>query len=433
MTASSREMAMLKHGRSTAVKNAVAWGTSMKNENIFYTTENLTVERFSWITELLKLYFTRHYPESLHHNPKTPITPFSIFFSGDACYTLIDRRCSHLWEILFKLPYIRFFFDSQELMMRGISIEPFERRNPDHIVSRESFADILLNAAVRESSDSTFGFFQVQSPYMHASPFTMVRLLNAAIEKTISPELYGYMDGVYTMHDGQRPTMSENFGDSLIQLSADATGKGLSPLFLMCSQSAASRGYSRYTTKKGKIISSCTIPPAKIRDLSHIIGRFSKDHLILSHSALSIPVRRNPGIREIRTPANSDPPPLVILVTRSPYGNEMAFGALTFAVACAHQGIHTRVVYIEDGIYTLFGNHSLSESDPVLNIQSVIKVTSGSDNLEYYAYLPSINERGLSPGAAMGGVQPIDALMLSQIFFKLPGGVSADRQRAILF
>ena len=111
----------------------------------------------------------------------------------------------------------------------------------------------------------------------------------------------------------------------------------------------------------------------------------------------------------------------------------MAFGALTFAVACAHQGIHTRVVFIEDGIYALFGNHTLSESDPVLNIQSVIKVTSCSHNLEYYTYLPSINERGLSPGALMQGVQPVDALMLSQIFFQLPGGVSADRQRAILF
>jgi tRNA 2-thiouridine synthesizing protein C len=433
MKTASGEMVMLKYGRSAVRKDVSRGGMSMKNENIFYTTENLTVERFSWITELLKLYFTRHYPESLHHNPKTPINSFSIFLSGDACYSLIDRRCAHLWEILFKLPYIRFFFDTQELMMRGISIEPFERRNPDHIISRESFSDILLNAAVRNSRDSTFGFFQVQSPYMHASPFTMVRLLNAAIEKDISPELYGYMDGVYTMHDGQRPTMSENYGDSLIQLSADAAGKGLSPLFLMCSQSAASRGYSRYTTEKGKIISSCTIPPAKIRDLSHIIERFLKDHLILSHSALSIPVHRNPGIPEIKSPGNSDPPPLIILVTRSPYGNEMAFGALTFAVACAHQGIHTRVVFIEDGIYTLFGNHTLSESDPVLNIQSVIKVTSGSHNLEYYAYLPSINERGLSAGAAMQGVQPIDALMLSQIFFQLPGGVSAGRQRAILF
>ncbi|MCA9703959.1 MAG: DsrE family protein [Methanoregulaceae archaeon] len=426
-------MAMLKYGRSVTKRNNHARGMSMKNENIFYTTENLTVERFSWITELLKLYFTRHYPESLHHNPKTPIIPFSLFLSGDACYSLIDRRCAHNWEILFKLPNIRFFFDTHELMMRGISIEPYERRNPDHIISRESFADILLNAALQESKDSAFGFFQVQSPYMHASPFTMVRLFQAAIAKNISPEMYGYMDGVYTMHDGQKPTMCENFGDSLVQVSAEAVGKGLSPLFLMCSQSAASRGYSRYTTEKGKIISSCTIPPAKIRDLSHIISRFSKNHLILSHSALSIPVNRNPGIPEIRSPTNPDVPPLVILITRSPYGNEMAFGALTFAVACAHQGIHTRVVFIEDGIYALFGNHTLSESDPVLNIQSVIKVTSCSHNLEYYTYLPSINERGLSPGALMQGVQPVDALMLSQIFFQLPGGVSADRQRAILF
>jgi tRNA 2-thiouridine synthesizing protein C len=111
----------------------------------------------------------------------------------------------------------------------------------------------------------------------------------------------------------------------------------------------------------------------------------------------------------------------------------MAFGALTFALACSHLGIFTRVVFMEDGIYSLSGRHKLGDTDPVLNIQSVITATSGTCNLDYYGYVPSFRERGISGSSAWKGVQMIDPAMLAQIFFKAPGGVFADYQRVLIF
>jgi len=413
----------------------------MMYSNIFYTSEKLTLERFTWITELLKLYCTRHYPESLHHHPRTPVPGFSLFLSNDACYCLVDHRLSKLWDILFRLPHVRFIFDSRDLLTRGISIEPFSRRSPDQIVcagsgtsgTGSSFAEILLKATQQETKDRCLGFLQCASPYLNTSPSTIIDLFHAAVGKKISPELYGFLDGVYLMHHDQRPTMTVNAGDMLLKVNEAAQKKGLSPLFLVCSRSAASRGFATFTGNKGKVISSCTIPPARIWDISQIASRLCRIHPVLSHSACAIQLPRNLKVPEIRSPGHSDHPSLVVLVTHPPYGNEMAFGALTFALACSHLGIFTRVVFMEDGIYSLSGHHKLSDTDPVLNIQSVITATNGTGNLEYYAYTPSFRERGLSGSPACKGVQMVDPAMLSQIFFKAPGGILTDYQRVLLF
>ena len=409
--------------------------------NILYTTESLSLERFSWITELLKLYCTRHYPESLHHHPKTPVPPFSLFLSGDACYSLIDHRFAKPWEILFRLPHIRFIFDSRELGMRGISIEPFSRRGPDQIISAgagnagpdASFAELLVKATLQHTRERSFGFLFRESPYLNASPSAVIELLRAAIGNRASPELYGFLDGVYTMHHDQRPTMTESMGDLIIEVNEEAGEKGLSPLFLTCSQSAASRGFATYTGENGKVISSCTISPARIWDISQIASRFCMRHPILSHSACSIQLPRNLKIPEIQSGKQPDPPALIVLVTHGPYGNEMAIGALTFALACAHLGIFTRVVFMEDGIYALYGQHALSDAEPVLNLQSVIAATYGTDNLEYYVYIPSFRERGLPVNQSFKGVRMIDAPLLAQIFFQTPGGIHTDFQRVLIF
>jgi len=325
--------------------------------------------------------------------------------------------------------------------MRGISIEPFSRRIPDQIVSAgsgnagtgSSFAEILLKATRQETQDRCLGFLQFESPYLNTSSSAIIDLFQATVGKKISPELYGFLDGVYIMHNGQRPTMTVNAGDMLMKVNEAAQQKGLSPLFLVCSRSAASRGFATFTGHKGKIISSCTLPAAKIWDISQIAGRLCKRHPVLSHSAFAIHLPRSPKVPEIRSPGGSDHPPLVVLVTHSPYGNEMAFGALTFALACSHLGIFTRVVFMEDGIYSLSGRHKLGDTDPVLNIQSVITATSGTCNLDYYGYVPSFRERGISGSSAWKGVQMIDPAMLAQIFFKAPGGVFADYQRVLIF
>ena len=60
-------------------------------------------------------------------------------------------------------------------------------------------------------------------------------------------------------------------------------------------------------------------------------------------------------------------PPLTILITKAPYGTEHAFGALSFAVASAYQGIPTKVIFIEEGVYALTGTHHLGEETQYFN------------------------------------------------------------------
>ncbi len=414
----------------------------MNYENIYYSTQKMTLERFTWITELLKLFCSHHYPESFHHHPRTQVPSFSIFFSGDACYSLINRQYSHLWEILFRLPHIRFLFDTRDLLMRGISIEPFQRRSPDQFIpvspghdgASIDFAGAILRKVIQpDSEDRSLGFLYLESPYLGSSGQGVVDLFHAAIRERVSPEWYGYLDGIYAMHHNQQPTMCENAGDSLMKVNSAANKKGLYPLFLLCSQSASARGFSTFTGENRKIVSFCTIPQVKIRDISEIAARFCKPYPILSHSALRIQVPRNPRVPTIKPEASPDPPPLIVLVTHSPYGNELSAGAITFASACAHKGIATRVIFLEDGVYTFFGRHALGETAPCLNLQSVITKVSSRDNLECYAYIPSFRERGLQGNLSLKGVQLIDTPLLAQIFFQLPGGVVASHQRVLIF
>ena len=44
------------------------------------------------------------------------------------------------------------------------------------------------------------------------------------------------------------------------------------------------------------------------------------------------------------------PPAVIVLITHSPYSTGHAYGGIALAVACAHQGIRTQVIFLEDGI-----------------------------------------------------------------------------------
>ncbi|MDD1716341.1 MAG: sulfur oxidase, partial [Methanolinea sp.] len=337
---------------------------------IFLTTESLSPERLTWLAELMKYYSTRLYPESLRHHPRTPIPCLNFFLSGDAVYSLIDRRCSRFWEVLFTLPPFRCIFDTRELMLRGISIEPQKVRSPDQIIPSSQASDgntsrfwDWIMESVRDGYPGTqsIGFLQLQSPYMHRSSVHMVDLLSASLRAGISPELYGYLDGIHTAHIAQRPAEYQNIGEALCNVNTLALKKNLVPRFLLCSRSATERGYSTFEGETGKILSRCTIPPMKVREIGQIAERFSNSHVIFSHSCLSVKVEKDRRIPAIRETESRDPPPLVILATKNPYGTGTTLGAVSFAVACAHREIATRVVFLEDGVYALTGHHSIEE------------------------------------------------------------------------
>ena len=126
-------------------------------------------------------------------------------------------------------------------------------------------------------------------------------------------------------------------------------------------------------------------------------------------------------------------PPLIILITRTPYGTEMASGALSFAVACAAQGILTKVIFIEDGVYTLTGNHMIADESEFFSLPEIINAVAGNDNLQFYAFQPSLHRRGMSKNPKLNAVLDIGITELGQLLFYPPKGVQAGHQRVMFF
>ena len=411
-----------------------AEGAVKFTENIFFTTDQLTPERLSWLVELLKYYSARLYPESLHHHPRVQTPPFTVFITGDACYSLIDRRCLQYWDILLSLPSFQCICDSKELKLRGISIEPLRIRYPGQILTTgeqnkgtgKEFWNTYFDISGYESVSRSFGVLLLESPYMHRSPVFMIQALETAVMNlNVSPELYLFADGIHSAHRDQKTLEFENIGDSIDELSRYAYNQGLSPLFLACSQSATMRGYSTFKNEKGNIISSCTIPSMKIRSLQKITERFKRDHQIISHSSFTIQARNTGKSRlypKIKESKKSQSPPLVILAAGTPYGTEMTFDAISFALAYAFHDIPTRIVFIEDGVYSLWGHHVSPDDRIIFNIQDVMSLIRETGNIELYSYTPSLQQRGLVSREIMKNTLPIGSTDFGRIVFELPAG-----------
>jgi tRNA 2-thiouridine synthesizing protein C len=410
-------------------------------ENIFFTTDQINPERLSWLVEIIKFYITKLHPDSLHHHTQTSTIPFDFFLSGDACYSLIDHQCLPYWEILFSMPSFRCTCDADELNLRGISLNPQILKHPGSVFipgshgidTRGSFWDRIIGTLMTNHISESAGFLHLQSPYMHRSPVYTINFLSSAIKKGLSPELYGYLDGVYIAHSNQQPSQYEDIGGSLQIIHKNASEMGLTPFFVAESSSATDRGYPMVKNEKGKIISSCTISSVKILDLDKIISRFQKDHPIMSHCSLLIKTDRTKRFPMIKKNEIPDPPALVVLISKSPYGTEMTNSALSFAVMSAYHGIHTRVVFIEEGVYAVTGQHSVEESEPGFNIQDLLGRVSDLDNLELFAYNPSFHLRGISIHKTLKGILTINAPEFANILLKQPAGSKADHQRVILF
>lgn len=411
------------------------------NGTMFFTSECLTGERLSWLVDLMKYYSTKLYPESLHRYPRTRTPLFYFFLLGDAGYSILDHQHRHFWETMFKLPSFRCVFDSREIHLRGISLEPLKMRFPGQIIcslpeddkSGLLFWNLLLDTACDSSRSPAIGFLFLKSPGPYQSSSYVLDLFRTAVGNDISPEFYGYLDGVHALHRDQAPVDHENTADSFSVIHKIAMKKGLFAMSLICSQSATSRGYRTFIGENGKIVSNCVNPPAKIASLDHIITRFLKSHPILTHTSFSIEIVPQRKFPSITTSLTRNPPSLVILATHHPYGTEYMKGAMTLGVACAHQGILTRIVFIEDGIYTLTGQHHQEGEYPPYDLQEVIKKTAHLDNLEYYVYSPSVKIRGLQTSPFLKSVCPIGPSELAQIVLQPPANIEAGLQRVLVF
>lgn len=412
--------------------------------HFFLLSDRISLERVSWIEESLKFFFVQLYPETLTHRAPAGSPIFVLLLTGDALYSLEDPETEPVWSVILSLAPVRLICDRQELDLRGITIERLKMKSPDQVIDTNSLTaanqpsfwqDVAgLVRQNRSALPDSIGWLQNESPYMHRSAEYGLRLLQAGIETRLSPELYTNLDGIHMGHTGQKTAESENIG-TWLEILHDCAGKaGLTSLFLACDRCASARGYSTWDDGKGAVISTCAIKPFHIRDMNAMVDRFCRPHIILAANAGSIQfAKRSPGLSFDRIDKNSAVPPVTILVTKSPYSTEHVYGAISFAAACAHQGILTRVIFMEDGVLSVAGNHRPHVESIPFSIPDLINAVAGNDNLHFFVLQTSLQKRGLIKNPGLNAVIDIGFPGLGKILFYPPGTVNAEHQRVLIF
>ncbi len=412
--------------------------------NIFLLSTAVSLERLSWIEESLKFFFVQLYPETLMHQPKGESPAFSFFLTGDALYSLDDPETRQVWTIILSLSAVQLICDRQELDLRGVSAGQLKMKFPDQVITtnstgndgRPSFWNDVVSLArqTKPPLAGTVGWLQCESPYMNCSAGHGLRFLSAALEHRLAIDLYAYLDGVHIGHIGQAPTDAENIGAGIEELAERAVRHGLPCQVIACNRNATARGYSTWDDTQGVVISTCAIKPVKIRDLNVMIDRFRQNHVILAPGGGDIQLPpRGSGPSFDRAEKSSTAPPVIILVTKSPYSTEIVAGAIAFAAACAHAGILTRVIFMEDGVYALNSTHRLPADSVMDNLQDVINAVAGSANLHFFAFTPSFQKRGISKDKSLNAVLELGYPGLGKILFYPPGNVQAEHQRVLIF
>lgn len=411
--------------------------------NIFLLSTPVTLERLSWIEECLKFFFIQLYPETLVHQMKGEDPAFTFLLTGDALYSIDDPETQQVWTIILSLSTVRLICDRQEMDLRGVSAMQLKMKFPDQVITTNSISTggqpsfwndaVSLVRQTKPPLPGTVGWLQYESPYMHRSAYLGIRFLSAALSDRLAVDLYAYLDGIHIGHTGQAPTEADNIGAGIEELSERAARHGLSCQVIACNRNATARGYSTWDDGQGVIISTCAIKPMKIRDLSAIMERFRQNHIILSAAAASLQFRKGTSPSFDRAEKSSTAPPVTILITKSPYSTEIVFGAVSLAVACAHAGILTRVIFMEDGIYALTGTQRAPPDFSLYNIQDVINTVAGSENLHFFAFTPSFQKRGIAKDKSLNAVIELGYPGLGKILFYPPANVQAEHQRVLVF
>ena len=197
---------------------------------------------------------------------------------------------------------------------------------------------------------------------------------------------------------------------------------------LLHQHSASARGYESWDDGMGTIGSSCLVKPAHIRDTGAMIRAAGTMPVLLSENAGLVP-------RTVvqRTPHDApDTIPVTILITRTPYSTDYSYGGIAFAVACAHHGIPCQVIFLEDGIYTLTGEHHAPEGTGTTTLPELVSLLCNNENLHFFALVTSLHIRGVSKNGKLAAVKEIGPDELGTILFPRHVG-TADSGNRILF
>lgn len=402
--------------------------------SFFLFCGDLTGERLTWIRDCVP-----GPGQVKQHGPQTDTGTSdgcTLYLTGDALVSLADRRMEDSWNSLIANSMLKVVADGDELRLHGLRKEVSSKFPQVEITgdSRSPDAVTLWYSLVKEirhtwgNSDKA-AFLLCYSPYMSRTPVYMLRFLKSAIEAGCMPELYTYLDGVHAAHLSQRPSEFENIGEGISALSTVAGGSGEDPWFGACSRCATARGYYVKNPDTGGCQPVSCIDAISIRPLKEILDRFTGDHPIMAHSCGSAVARVTPVSPE----TGPVPPIFTILITNTPYVSEWTFGGLSMAVAAAMGGIETRVIFIEQGVYSVCGSHEVTPEDRVFNVQEMIDATSDIPNLHYYVYEPSLHERGLEVTECQSSVEMVKGAGLGVLLGIRPDTANSRPVRTIFF
>lgn len=335
-----------------------------------------------------------------------------IFLTGDALFSLVDARTRPAWVTLSWLPSVLVIADGDELRLQGLA-DPVASGVPGVRVTGTgegvSFWGGLVSALEAEwTGTRSAAFLLCKSPYMSRVPVYMLRFLACVAGAGLNPEIYCYLDGVHTLHDGQRPSEFENIGKGVASLAGNAVRSCRDPWFAACSRCATARGYYQMNPGTGFCEPASCIQEIAIRPLKEILARFPGFHPVASHmGGWTVPAGCTKG--EI--------PHLAVFITNPPYCSEWTFGGLSLAIAAAMDGIQTNVIFIEDGVYALQGTHEVPQNDRIFNVQEMIAVTTDIGGLSYSIHAPSVADRGVSGTGNFPLIRTVSDDDLSRILF----------------
>jgi sulfur relay (sulfurtransferase) complex TusBCD TusD component (DsrE family) len=399
----------------------------------FLFCDMISDERINWLRECIEKRMPDAAPQADDDVSDSP--GCTIFLTGESLMSLADRRMIPGWRSLLKNPRLNIVADGDELNLHGL-VSAVREWYPKIIITEQvrigdssAFWNSVLSMLIHEWEESEkAAFLLCNSPYMSRIPVYMLRFLNCVAERGLSPEFYAYLDGVHSAHMEQSPSEFENVGDGISKIFGLQEQSGSRPWFSACSRCATARGYYIRNRETGGCEPSSCIDSITIRPLKEILDRFSSTHPILSHACGGSCQKRQPDEE-----SSGAAPELLIFLTNSPYSTEWTFGGISLAVAAAMGGIWTSVVFIEQGIYSLCGEHEISPGDRVFNIQEMIMATTDIPELAYFVYSPSLVDRGIEVSENLSMVDKIDSAGLGDLIWRNIGEGVIPRSRTIFF
>lgn len=390
--------------------------SSIQSSTFFFSTP-LSHERINWYTECIAS------GAGIEPGQKRA---FTVFITGDALFSFVDAQSREAWNALSEVPSVQIVADGDELRLHGLG-DSVGAASPGITITERGAGTLFWGQLVSHLSSEWKGtkkaaFLLCHPPYMSRIPVHMLRFLSGAHAAGLSPELYAYLDGLHNIHNGQRPSEFENIGRAIATLARKSGESGKDPWFAACSRCATARGYFQMNPGTGYCEPASSIDEMTIRPLKEILSRFSGYYPILSHTSGEI-------VKHAETSDQDTRPRLIIFITNPPYGTEWTFGGLSLALATAMEGIPTTVVFIEHGVYSLYGTHEVPPNDKVFNVQEMVAATLDIPSLCYLVHAPSLERRGIGVEEHLTGIREVQNDDLAQILW----GQDSSATRILFF